>query len=58
MSQATRIHLMHKLVLFIALLKYIKTPEKPRVKVYSDLVKSPERRVDVLFNVLSNVDTT
>ena len=58
MSQATHRHLMRKLVLFIAVLKYIKTSQKRRVKVYSDLVKSPERRMDVMFNVVSNVDTT
>ena len=49
MSQATRRHLMRKRVLFIALLKYIKTSLKRRVKVYSYLVKSPGRHVQRPF---------
>ena len=53
-----RRHLLCNHVLFIALLKYTKTSQKRRVKAYLDSVKSPERRMDVTFNVLSNVDTT
>ena len=49
---------MCKHVLFIALLEYTKTSQKRRVKVYLDNVKSLERRLVVMFNVLSNVDTT